>query len=103
MRETALLSKEKYPEVNEMVEKDVCVDDCMSGESSIENCYQKADLEIVLNKGVFTLKGFTFSRKLPLETLSDDNETISVAGMKWYPEGDKLSLNIGEINFVEKN
>ena len=64
MRETALLSKEKYPEVNEMVNKDVYVDDCMSRESSIEKSYQKADdLEIVLIKGGFTLKGFTFSGK----------------------------------------
>ena len=52
MRETAFLSKEKYPEVNEMVNKDVYVDDCMSGESSIEKSYQKADdLGIVQNKG----------------------------------------------------
>ena len=93
MRETAALSKDQYSEVHEMVNRDIYVDDCISGERSIEEAHQKADeLEIVMNKGGFTLKGFTFSGRSPLESLSDDGEAIFVGGMKWYSKSDELSF-----------
>ena len=104
MRETASLSKYEYPAVHEVVTGDVYVDDCISGESSIEKVHQIADtLEVVMNRGGFKLKGFTLSGKPPLDTLSDDNETIFVGGMKWYSETDELSYNVGELNFAKKS
>ena len=103
LRETAKLSQVDYPEVNEIVCKDVYVDDCMSGEQSKDLAMMGADqLEIVLNKGGFALKGITFSGKEPPESLSIDGICINVGGMKWYPKDDLLSLDISELNFAKK-
>ena len=57
----------------------------------------------MLNKGGFHLKGITFSRYDPPENLSNDDKSVTVAGMKWFPKLDVLSLNIGEWNFGKKN
>ena len=98
MCQTAKVSENIYPEIAKVVHKDVYVDDCMSGERTLELAKSRADkLEIVLNKGGFSLKGISFSGEDPLEKLSDDNENISVGGMKWFTKDDMLCLGIGEI------
>jgi len=103
LRQTSFYSKDTHPRVHQVVSTDVYVDDCISGESSLEKAMQTADqLEIVLNKGGFSLKGFTFSGKDPSETLSSNGETIAVGGMLWYPKIDKLSLDVAELNFAKK-
>ena len=87
-----------------MVNRNIYIDDCISRERSIEEAHQKADeLEIVMNKGGFTLKGFTFSGRSPLESLSDDGEAVFVGGMTWYSKSDELSFNIGDLNFAKKS
>ena len=35
--------------------------------------------------------------------LSNDESSINVAGMKWYPKKDLMSLDISELNFAKKN
>ena len=103
IRETAMLSSDEYPEIYEIVNKDVYVDDCLSGERARELAYTGADeLEVVLNKGGFSLKGVAFSGKKPPETLSEDGASIIVAGLKWFTEEDTISLNLGEMIFAEK-
>ena len=103
LRQTSLISKDRYPRVHEVITNDFYVDDCISGESSIHIAMETADnLEIVLNKGGFGLKGFTFSGQDPPENLSADGQSISVGGMLWYPKIDKLSLDIQEMNFAKK-
>ena len=83
---------------------DVYIDDCMSGEDSVDDAHQSADqLAIVLARGGYILKGFTFSGKPPLSGLSSDGESINVAGMRWYPESDLIQLDASEINFAKKN
>ena len=47
LRETARLSEAKYPDVSQVVQKDVYVDDCLSGKSCIELAHQRAN-ELVL-------------------------------------------------------
>ena len=47
------------------------------------------------------IKGFTFSNSKP-ENLTADGESISVAGMKWYSEEDKISLDVSKLNFAKK-
>lgn len=80
LRETARLSAESHPEVSEIVMKDTYVDDCMTGEDSQELALQRADeLELVLNRGGFSLKGVTFSHQKPLEKLSADGHSINLA------------------------
>ena len=64
LRETAKLSQVEYPKVNEIVENDIYVDDCISGEQSErEALKRKDDLEVVLNRGGFVLKGITFKSR----------------------------------------
>ena len=104
LRQVANLSSEEYPQVATIVNKDVYVDDCITGEANREEAHQRADqLELVLNRGGFQLKGLAFSGEKPPDTLSEDGQTIHVAGMKWHVESDELSLNIGDLNFGKKS
>ena len=103
LREVARISAEEYPEVHDIIHKDVYVDDCISGEHTIESARRRSDeIELVVNRGGFQLKGVSLSGEDPLESLTDDGITINVAGMKWYPKEDQLSLNICELNFSKR-
>ena len=54
--------KDNYSRQNEIIHKDIYVDDCMSGEDNYDLAYETTDgLKIVSNKGAFNLKGFTSS------------------------------------------
>ena len=104
MLDTAELSKDKYPEAYEVITQDFYADDCMSGEEDTCLAYQRADeMEIVVSIGGFTCKGFTFSGQPPLEKLSDDGKSISVGGMRWFPEEDQLAFSFGDVNFTKKS
>lgn len=103
LRQTSGASKNQYPEVHKIISEDVYVDDCLSGEKSTETAMERADqIEIVINKGGFSLKGFTFSGIDPTSDLSSDGQSICVAGMLWYPKDDLLSLDISDLNFARK-
>ncbi|XP_066926258.1 uncharacterized protein [Clytia hemisphaerica] len=103
LRETARLSKDEYPDAYEVITKDVYVDDCLSGAESMSAAIKLADgLEVVVNRGGFALKGVTFSKQTPDKDLSADGESISVAGMKWFPLQDEVSLDVSELNFATK-
>ena len=103
LRKVADVSKEEFPEANEIVQHDIYVDDCLTGESTRQIAHQRADeLELMLNRGSFALKGIAFSREEPPQTLSDDGDTIHIAGLKWFVKSDEISLNISEINFAKK-
>ena len=99
----ASLSKEEFPEVFEVVMSDTYVDDCLSGTVSAAMSMGLTDaLKIVLAKGGFTLKGFTLSGQDPPDNLSSDHKSVIVGGLKWFPKGDFLKLNISELNFSKK-
>ena len=103
LRQTAELQKSEFPRVNEVVQNDIYVDDGMSGESTEEDRESITnDLSMVLLKGGFKLKGFTFSGENPPDHLTEDGETVLVAGMRWYSKEDRLSLNVGDLNFGKK-
>ena len=103
LRQTAKLSEDEYPNVNRIVQEDTYVDDCLTGEVSYEKAVNLADdLELVLNRGGFSLKGVAFSGKAPPKHLSSDGNSINVAGMKWYPLEDTVSLDISTLNFSKK-
>ena len=93
-----------FPEASEIIKRDVYVDDCISVKKSTQSKMDSTtdDLKIGLETGGFTLKGFTFSGIAPDEKLSSDGESILVGGLRWYPEEDKLSLNIGKMNFSKR-
>jgi len=103
LRQVANLSKAEYPEVNEVIKNDVYVDDCISGETNLETAHERADqLEIVLSKVVFDSNEFHSPVNIHPRSLSYDGEMIHVAGLKWFPKTDTLSINIGELNLSEK-
>ena len=52
MRETGCISADEYPEVNDIVQKDIYVDDCLSGGENIKQAVERADkLQLVLSRG----------------------------------------------------
>ena len=74
MPEAARISADEYPEVNNIVQKDIYVDDYLSGEENINKALERADqLELVLNRRGFSLQGITFSGKDPSTALSADD------------------------------
>ena len=89
LQQTAKLSAEEYPEINQVVQQDIYVDDCLSGEESMKKAMLRANqLEVVLNRGGFSLKGVTFSGTDPPSKLSKDDSSLNVADMKWFPKDD---------------
>ena len=100
---TADHSKMEFPEVNNIVQNNIYVDDCISGEATTELSFQRADeLTLVLIRGGFCLKGFTFSGLDPPKALSEDRKSINVAGMKWFSMSDNLNLDIGPLDFSKR-
>ena len=103
LREVAKLSSDQYAEASEIILKDTYMDDCMSGDESTTLAVQRShELELVGNKGGFQLKGIVISGEDPPDTMSDDGISVFVAGMKWWPKEDQLSLNIPQMNFSKK-
>ena len=72
-------------------------------ENSCDSLFQHADeLSLVLRRGGFGLKGFTFSGSAPLASLSENGESINVAGIKWFSKRDELQLDFSDLNFSKK-
>ena len=72
-------------------------------EKNLKDVMIRADqIDLVLNRGGFSLKGVAFSGKNPPATLTNDEASINVAGMRWFPKEDLLSLEISELNFAKK-
>ena len=102
LRQTAELQETTYPHENEVIRNDIYVD-CLSGETSLNQVHKTTDnIKVLLNKGGFNLKGFTYSGSDPPENLSDDGSSVKVAGMIWYSKLDQMSLNIKDLNFAKK-
>ena len=103
IRRTAEISHDEHPKAYDVVMHDTYVDDCMSGTEGLESTLQVTDeLQVTLAKGGFTLKGFAMTGEDPPINLSSDNESVLVGGLKWFPKGDYISLNIKELNFNKK-
>ena len=103
LRETARLVKYEFPRVNEVIQNDIYVDDCLSGEDSLEKILGATDkLKLALNRGGFVVKGFTFSGRVPLPNLSNDGVSRSVGGMKWFSKEDLIILDTTNLNFNRK-
>ena len=104
LRETARLQSEEYPRVYEVVQNDIYVDDCLSGEDTVEGRDRVTeDMATVLGKTRFFLKGCTYSGCDPPEHLKQPDNTINVAGMKWFSKNDRFGLNLTEQTFGRKS
>ena len=112
LRKTTSLQKDEYPTQDEIIQNRTYVDDCASGSTVFndkgglchESSYNEArkdtdDLQTVLSKGNFHLKGITFSGYDPPDHLSnEDKKSVTVFGIKWFPKEDVLNLNIRDQN-----
>ena len=97
------MSAVELPDVNHMVQKYIYVDDGLSGAQNLKDAVIRADqIELVLNRGGFSLKGVTLNGQDPPTTLTNDEASINVAGMRWFPKENLLSLDINELNFAKK-
>ena len=103
LRRAAELSRDEYPEVCDVINNDMYVDDCLSGTISSDETNRITDeMQHVLAKAGFTLKGFAMTGASPPSNMSSDGETVLVGGMKWDTNGDFIQLNIKELNFSKK-
>ena len=103
VRVTAEKNKDKYPKVYDVICKDTYVDDVISGTHSEEEGLMVTDqLKLCMWTGDFYLKGLSVSGKDPDAKLSADKESVSVGGLKWFPKGDYLMVNVGKLNFSRK-
>ena len=67
LRESARLSAEEYPKVNQIVQNDIYVKKALT---------RADELELVLNRGGFTLKGITLTRGDPPNALSIEDSSV---------------------------
>ena len=103
LRETAEVPQAEYPKVNEIVKSDIYVDDCISGKQSEGEALKRTDeLEVALNRFYIKRNYGSFSNQDPKESLSDDGESINVAGMKLFPKDGVISLDIIDMDVARK-
>ena len=78
--ETASMSAVEFPEVNHIVQKNIYTDDCLSGGQNLKDAMIRADqVELVLNRGGFSLKRVTFSGKdLPATLINDEAKSMKL-------------------------
>ena len=103
LRQLAKLFGIEFPEICRIIHEDTYMDDCISGASShteVERCVE--DLETVLNKGSFALKGIAKSGESPPAKLSLDGVHVGVGGGRWDPKNDTISFDIQDVNFAKK-
>ena len=103
LRRTVLKGKDKYPHAYHPIMDDTYMDDCASGTESPEKSFKVMDeIQVAIGQGGFDLKGFSMSGRSPPEHLTQDGESVTVLGLKWFPKGDFFKLNVGEQNFSQK-
>ena len=110
IRLVASMFKDEFPEVYEIIMKDLYVDDFMSGVSSVDEDVPPVihlnevlnKLGFVVNRGGFSLKSFTVSKRPPDPSVSNDGTSIGVAGHKWYSEEDAIGFDFDGPNFAGK-
>ena len=97
-------SREEFPEVYDILTKQIYVDDVLpAGRSSLDECFTLADqITVVAERGGLRLKPFAFTSVPPGESITVDGISIDVAGLKWVTPTDTLHFKIGALNFAKK-
>ncbi len=105
LRKTAELTRSMYPKAYDVINKDIYVDDCLSGSNTIKERSEVTDqISCALARGGFKLKGITFSGKDPPENLANDDKiSVTTGGVTYFPKEDKISIKVPEINFGKKS
>ena len=103
LRQLAKLFKEEFPEACRIIHEDTYMDDCISGASTLTERERRIDdLETVLNKGSFSLKGVVMSGKPPPSKMSLDGIHAGLGGGLWDSERDLYGLDVPNVNFAKK-
>ena len=98
------MTKSECPKAFNIINDDIYVDDCFSGDTSEEGVREKTDeLCVALSKGGFDLKGFALSKEDPPEHLSHDGKSVLVGGLRWFPKEDKFTVKTSVLNVSRKN
>ena len=97
-------SREEFPEVYDILTKQIYVDDVLpAGRPSLDECFTLADqITVVAERGGLRLKPFAFTSVPPGESITVDGISIDVAGLKWVTPMDTLHFKIGALNFAKK-
>ena len=103
LRKIASALEKTYPKACRIIQNDMYVDDCISGDHSKNAALTRSEeLETVVNHGGFQLKGVVLSGEDPPESMSDDGCSVLVAGMQWFPKENVISVDARELNFAKK-
>ena len=103
LRQVSETFKDQYPDANRILQEDVFVDDCVTGDINHDETSKRAgELEVITSKGSFKLKGITLSGADPPSHLTNDGVSVGVGGMKWYSKSDEISISMSELNFAPK-
>ena len=84
---------------------DMYMNECMSGTDNAEKTDELTDeLQVILKKGCFSLKGFSITAHDIPKHLSSDQNPVLVPGLKWFPKRDfiKLNINWGNPKFFDQ-
>ena len=87
LKETAKLSAKEWPEVNHIVHKDICVDNCLPGEQTWNKALERADqIELASSRYGFSIKRIHIHWEMSTSNISVDESSIDVAGIKRQPK-----------------
>ena len=100
MLETAVLSSYEYSQIIKKVQRDIYVDDCLSGGISDKTLQINDELQLISIKCGFSLKRNYIKWKR--SRLSTDDKNINVDVLKWFSEEDMISLDIRKLNLVKE-
>ena len=64
-------------------------------EASLEEAKTLTDgMQVMMDKTGFKYKGVVFSGCDPPDHLCNEDKSVTVGGLKWFPKADLLSLNM---------
>lgn len=103
LRKLAVMFRDKFPLAEEIVLKNIYVDDAMAGANSKETREMQIDqTRELLKKGGFKLKYIVRSGEDPPDNASTDGKTLKILGYKYTPKEDTLGFGFQELNFNKK-
>ena len=96
--------KDEHPDLSIFLLSCRFVDDIASSASKIEilkDLTKKADN--IFNSLGLSCKGWSFSGSDPPEQVAEENNTVKLAGMVWYPKLDLLEIPLPQLHFSNRS
>lgn len=103
LRQLGLDHADSHPLGSKVLLNDIYVDDLLRATLSRDHSLREvAEVQEILARGGMALKFVCHSQESPPEVASQDLESMTALGYKYFPADDLLALNLGEINFKRK-